>query len=185
MPLKAVIFSEDELRAKCAEWQKILRLQDWIINVSIVRERDANLKGCNAEIHVTLPNRIARIHILDPIDYDPTNALPQDMEQYLVHELLHIHLYPITGQFREGPLQIAEEQAIEAISKGLIALVRKQGMKYGDQEVSQIIITGPKLNSELVTADENKEIIAILSQDEELVIKNGYGIKVIPAPTNL
>ncbi|MEK4328922.1 hypothetical protein MKX70_24085 [Paenibacillus sp. FSL R7-0312] len=122
--MDTVIYTEEELQIKCAEWQKVLRLQDWIINVKLSRLRDMSDTDLNAEIRITLANRIALILILDPIDYDPDNVLPQDMEQYLVHELLHIHLYPITGKFTDGPLQIAEEQAIEAISKGLIALRR-------------------------------------------------------------
>lgn len=120
----AVIYTEEELRSKCAEWQKILRLQDWIVNVRIKRRSDMSDGNFDAQIHVTLPNRVATIYILDPIDYDSRSELPQDMEQHLVHELLHIHLYPITGKFEEGLLQIAEEQAIEAISWGLIALKR-------------------------------------------------------------
>ena len=132
--MNAVIYTEEELRAKCIEWQKILRLQDWIVQVSIKRSRDMVDGNFNAQIHVTLPNRIATIYILDPIDYESRSELPQDMEQHLVHELLHIHLYPITGRFEEGLLQIAEEQAIEAISRGLIALRRSNG---GETSVSR------------------------------------------------
>ncbi|WP_340398106.1 hypothetical protein NST50_15475 [Paenibacillus sp. FSL E2-0202] len=122
--MSTVIYTEEELRIKCTEWQKVLRLQDWIVSVKLSRSRDMSSPDLNAEIRITLENRIALILILDSVDYDPDSILPQDMEQYLVHELLHIHLYPITGKFTDGPLQVAEEQAIEAISKGLIALKR-------------------------------------------------------------
>lgn len=124
---KEVILTEDELRQKCAEWQKILRLQDWIVNVSIKRSRDMSDGNLDAEIFITLPNRVASIYILDSIDY-ATSYEAQDMERHLVHELLHIHLYPITGNFEDGLLQIAEEQAIEAISRGLIHLSRMKGV---------------------------------------------------------
>lgn len=124
MLLNEVILTEDQLRGKCAEWQKILRLQDWIITLRITRQRDMNLKG-NAEIEATLPKRMATIRILDPVDYPDGLAEPQDMELSLVHELLHIHLFPLFADREEEMRMIAEEQAIEAISRGLIALNRK------------------------------------------------------------
>lgn len=83
-----------------------------------------NLKG-NAEIEATLPKRMATIRILDPVDYPDGLAEPQDMELSLVHELLHIHLFPLFADREEEMRMIAEEQAIEAISRGLIALNRK------------------------------------------------------------
>lgn len=118
-----VILTEDELRAKCSEWQKILRLQDWIINVGIRRERDFVTEGL-AEILPCLPKRMATIRILDPIDYPENLSEPQDMELSLVHELLHIHLFPLLVDREDEMRQVAEEQAIEAISRGLVALKR-------------------------------------------------------------
>jgi hypothetical protein len=119
-----VILTEEQLRGKCAEWQKILRLQDWIISVSVRRERDMVLKGL-AEILPSLPKRMATIRILDPIDYPPELSEPQDMELSLVHELLHIHLFPMFADREDEMRQVAEEQAIEAISRGLVELHRR------------------------------------------------------------
>lgn len=126
--MEAVIFTEDELRTKCEVWQKILRLQDWIITVNIRRERDFVLSDSNAEIIPTLPKRMATIHILDPIDYPPGQAEPQDMELSLVHELLHIHLFPLFADREDEMRLVAEEQAIEAISRGLIELSRRSSI---------------------------------------------------------
>ncbi|RJG26699.1 hypothetical protein [Paenibacillus thiaminolyticus] len=122
-----VIFTVDELRAKCAEWQKVLRLQDWIVGVEICREREMHEQNRNAEIDAVLPKRMASIRILDPVDYPPDSAEPQDMELSLVHELLHIHLFPLFADREEEMRLVAEEQAIEAISRGLIALARRGG----------------------------------------------------------
>lgn len=124
--MDAVIYTGEELLAKCEEWQKILRLQDWIITVHIRRERDFTLSDSNAEIITTLPKRMATIHILDPIDYPPDQSEPQDMELSLVHELLHIHLFTFFADREDEMRIVAEEQAIEAISRGLIALARKE-----------------------------------------------------------
>jgi hypothetical protein len=120
-----VVFTEEELRLECAEWQKILRLQDWIINLRICRERDMSESDRNAEIEANLPKRMATIRILDPIDYPPGLVEEQDMELSLVHELLHIHLFPLFADREDEMRMVAEEQAIEAISRGLIELHRK------------------------------------------------------------
>lgn len=122
--MNSVIFTEDELRAKCAEWQKILRLQDWDVRTSIVRAGGMKTEECNAEISVNVQHRLATLRVLDPIDYGDDNLNPQDMERHLVHELLHIHLWPFTEDLH-GPLEDAEEQALNMIAGALIALYRK------------------------------------------------------------
>jgi hypothetical protein len=122
---KEVILTKDELRQKCAEWQKILRLQDWIVTTKISRERDMEESDRNAEIEANLPKRMATIRILDPVDYPPNLVEEQDMELSLVHELLHIHLFPLFADREDEIRMVAEEQAIEAISRGLIELSRK------------------------------------------------------------
>ncbi len=119
-----VIHTEDELRIKCAEWQKILRLQDWDVRTSIIRERDMVTTESNAEISVNVQHRLAQLRIVDPIDYGDDNLNPLDMERYLVHELLHIHLWPFTESL-EGPFQDAEEQALNMIAGALIELKRR------------------------------------------------------------
>lgn len=117
-----VIFKEDELKSRLAEWQKILRLQDWIIDVSICRERDMRLSDNCGECEWNLYKKMAWIRILDPVDYPPDSMKPQDMELTLVHELLHLHLAPLDDDKKD----IAIEQAIEAISGGLVDVHRKE-----------------------------------------------------------
>lgn len=124
MTHESIVYTEEELRTKCAEWQKVLRLQDWIVDVGMSRSRDMKIEGCQAEIEPCLPKRMASIRILDPVDYPPDVAEPQDMELSLVHELLHIHLFPLFADREDEMRMVAEEQAIEAISRGLIALKR-------------------------------------------------------------
>lgn len=114
------VFDEAQLKQKCAEWQKILRLQDWIVDVKICRERDMKLNDCYAECELNLKKKMAHIRILDPIDFPPDDE--QDMELSLVHELLHLHFSPLSVDGKD----IEEEQAIEAISQGLLRV------KYGE-----------------------------------------------------
>ncbi|NWL89576.1 hypothetical protein DMN77_18675 [Paenibacillus sp. 79R4] len=121
--MQEVILTEDELRTKCTEWQKILRLQDWIVIPKIKRGRDMPIPDVCGSCCWDLTQRMAAINILDPIDYPPDAIVPNDMELTLVHELLHLHFAAVEP---EGA-SIAGEQAIESISWGVIALARRGG----------------------------------------------------------
>lgn len=121
--LHEVILTEEQLRARCEEWKKTLRLQDWIVSVGISRARDMKLDNSSGECEWSLPKRMVNIRILDPVDYPPDSMEPQDMELTLVHELLHLHFAPMSTEDNVVP----EEQAIEAISRGLIDLARRGG----------------------------------------------------------
>jgi hypothetical protein len=118
-----VIFNNEQLQEKLREWQRRLRLQDWIIEARICRIHDLQPESL-ANIYPTMEKKTALIKILDPIDYDPSSMLPYDMENSLVHELLHLHFWPITGDDEEGNYHIAEEQAIECITSGLLSALR-------------------------------------------------------------
>ena len=120
--MSEVVFTQDQLQEKLLEWQKRLRLQDWIIKVKLVRERDMNLDGVQGEVFWVIEKKMATIRILDPIDYPPDEMEPQDMENILVHELLHLHFAPLRY---DGFSEIAEEQAIESITSGIIASYRE------------------------------------------------------------
>lgn len=122
--MEDVILTEEELRVKCCEWQRILRLQDWIVVTKIKRDRDMALEGVCGECSWQLSKRMAAINILDPIDYPPDSIEPHDMELTLVHELLHLHFAALHDQDEN---EIPEEQAIEAISRGLVYLARRGG----------------------------------------------------------
>ena len=126
--MKEVIFSQEELQEKLKTWQKRLRLQDWIIKVHIVRGRDMKLEECQAEVSWTIAKKTATVRIIDPLDYPSDVTDPQDMENSLIHELLHLHLAPITGGDVDGVFHIAEEQAIESITSGIISCIR-EGVK--------------------------------------------------------
>lgn len=122
--LQEVIFNQSQLEDKCVEWKKILRLQDWIVDLKIARERDFVLKDANAEISLNEEHKLAFVKILDPVDFDIDQLSPQDMEESLVHELLHIHFWPLrvgTGD------NTAEEQAINMIAGALVGLYRRGG----------------------------------------------------------
>ncbi|GIO36211.1 hypothetical protein J41TS12_10720 [Paenibacillus antibioticophila] len=121
--MQEVILTEEELRIRCTEWQKILRLQDWIVVLEIKRGRDMPINNVCGSCSWELTQKMAAISILDPIDYPPDSIAPNDMELTLVHELLHLHFCSI----EPDGASVAGEQAIESISWGLIALARRGG----------------------------------------------------------
>lgn len=56
-------------------------------------------------------------------------------------------------------------------------------MKIGKNTYQEIIIT-KQGDGSLVTADSNQEVVAIISDDDEMVVKKGYEVQLIPAPNN-
>lgn len=56
-------------------------------------------------------------------------------------------------------------------------------MKIGNSTYQEIIIT-KQINGEIVTTDTNQELIAVISDDNEIIVKKGYEVKMIPAPNN-
>jgi hypothetical protein len=105
-----------------AKWQKLLRLQDWMVTVEWCKpgEIDGNSGRCS-----TRPNgKSAWIQVCDPShvpDGVGFDASVRDPEWIVVHELLHLHLNPCeidNAHSRE------EENAIELIAHALIRLDR-------------------------------------------------------------
>lgn len=111
--------TKEELKKKCAEWQKILRLQDWNVEVRMSRMSEMSDRDNLAECEYNQAKHSAIIRIIEPADYkDP---IPQDIEFLLVHELLHLHIAP----FYDDEKIIEIERAINLIASGLVGLLRK------------------------------------------------------------
>ena len=107
----------DKLSSK---WQKLLRLQDWEVNVDYSRERDFANKEALGECSFNLNSREGFIKILHPVDYDGD----YDLEWVLVHELLHLHFADWTAKTNyECP--VSGEQAIDSIAQTLTRLSKQ------------------------------------------------------------
>lgn len=118
----AVILTQEQLEERLIWWQKVLRLQDWCVKVRLARERDF-CHPAQGESEWVLQTKVAIIRVLDSADYSPYCILPQDMEKTLVHELLHLHFAPFNTE--KGTAEdVAQEQAIDCIATGLVALCR-------------------------------------------------------------
>ena len=110
--------TQKQARKLCREWQRRLRLQDWQVELSFRRfhEMSGDTRG---DCYMSMEQRIARIDILNPKDARP-DAPPYDLEQTIVHELLHLHFEP----FWRNKKRLELEQAIEAIAFALVAAKR-------------------------------------------------------------
>jgi hypothetical protein len=104
-------------------WQKRLRLEDWKIEVKIVRVWDLE-QVTLGHIDCSVPHRTATIKVMNPADYElPQDKIPADMELSIVHELVHLHLsaLPLNKSSRN-----AEEQVVSMIADALVDLEHHQ-----------------------------------------------------------
>lgn len=122
---KAIILSQDQLNESLIYWQDKLRLNDWIIELKLKRARDMR-EDCAGSVNWVLSKKMAIIHILEAIDYPDDVMGVQDMENTLVHELLHLHFASINDVFGNNSdiYEIFEEQAINSIADGLLKIYR-------------------------------------------------------------
>lgn len=131
--MQEVIFTEDQLQQKCSEWQKRLRLQDWIVKARMCRAHELPVSSM-AHVHYVVEKKMASIRIVDPVDYPPDSMVPYDMENSLVHELLHLHFAPLTGD----ESSVVEEQAIECITSALLNANRPTAYETDIEQPQQL-----------------------------------------------
>ncbi len=103
-------------------WQGELALRDWHI-VAAIKPRLEMGKENNADVAVTENRSCAFIRLIHPADSDPTEMEPYDMEIALVHEMLHVRLYPFLGYAAGSVRDVAQEQTVHQTS---VTLVRKE-----------------------------------------------------------
>lgn len=109
--------TNSDLSDLCAKWQKILRLQDWKINVHLCRMRDIDdAYGLTKTRNYFKEADIKIAEVIDRMDADP------DIEQTLVHELIHLHFAQLTTP--EGYGLTIFENGIDLTAWALINLKR-------------------------------------------------------------
>ena|SRR5579872_3529969 len=115
----APVVTEDQAQDWLRLWQKRLRLEDWKIDVKIVRIWDLE-QGTLGHIDWSTTHHTAMIKVLNPADYElPPDKIPADMELSIVHELVHLHLsvLPLNKSSRN-----VEEQVVSMIADALVNL---------------------------------------------------------------
>lgn len=122
--------SQRQLDVLRREWQKRLRLQDWKITSRFVApgDRPENMHDAVGYNFINEAAKEGRISILDPeLADDGEMERSEDIENTLVHELLHCHLAPFFTE--EEPEATLMEQAIELLAGALCELKRENGRK--------------------------------------------------------
>lgn len=110
--------THSQIEKTLRECQKRLRIQNWDIDLKVVRAGDFP-DGRVAQCKYHTRNMSATISILDPRDNKDTAPGMQDVKCTLYHELLHPILSPLFDEKIDEDLQ---EQAIERIAKGLAGI---------------------------------------------------------------
>jgi hypothetical protein len=113
---REVVLSLVELEALCAEWQQVLRIQDWRVELEILAEEQMHAWGDTAMTHNT---QYAHIRIAHPCTCDQT-LIPCDMELALVHELVHVR-FGIAAKRTEF---LHVEHAVSAMAEALLGMKR-------------------------------------------------------------
>ena len=108
-----------DLQEILVKWQKILRLQDWVITIQYAKHFDLN-PDAQGQVGWNLFKKSAHIKVMDPGDYDPSWPFPQDVQKTVVHELLHLHMAPFDETKADSLGDKMLEQAIECISSALV-----------------------------------------------------------------
>jgi hypothetical protein len=123
IPSGPTLVSDEQVHDWLRLWQKRLRLEEWKIDVKIVRIWDLE-QGTLGHIDWSVPHKTATIKVLNPSDYElPKDKIPADMELSIVHELVHLHLsvLPLNKSTRT-----AEEQVVSMLADALVSLERGQ-----------------------------------------------------------
>lgn len=128
--------TEEELEALAESWQTALRLQDWDVEVKVVRLKELG-KSKNGDIFYDVRKKDALVRLLDPRDEKAAGLrAPLDHEYTLVHELLHLHWAGLEGAVKDGPLlELIMEQGIHASANLMVQLLR--AMKSAQATVAE------------------------------------------------
>ena len=108
-------------------WQKRLNLQGWDIYVVVSRHGELKPKTLG-NIRWDRDKKTAVIRILDPADYHlPFDAMLQDIEFTVVHELIHLEMAPVLSDLqRTDANRVEEEHAVNHMADALLKLDRGQ-----------------------------------------------------------
>jgi hypothetical protein len=120
-----VIQTEEELAILGRWWQEKLKLQQWEIVFQLVPKKHTSFVDidCQARVFWKRAGLQAQVMLMRHEDW-ASEEFPHDMEKSLVHELLHLVFAPFAAEGEDTEMDIAQEQAIQIISRALIDLKR-------------------------------------------------------------
>jgi hypothetical protein len=107
-------------------WQKRLALEEWKIDVKIVRIWELP-QNAVANIHWSIPGKRATVKVLNSVDSTlKKSEIVDDTELSVVHELIHLSMakLPLDPNHTEQ-----EEETVKKISTALLALERTEKLE--------------------------------------------------------
>lgn len=107
-----------QLRKCCSEWQAKLRLSEWDVQVRFVPVREMPSQHHLGMVQWHLDEKHANISLVKPGQESTEIMRPYNVEETLVHELLHLLLAPIDVE--DGLASTALEFSINAIAGALV-----------------------------------------------------------------
>lgn len=120
---RSALVTEDQVSAWVKRWQGRLGLGDWKIESRVVRLWQLP-KGTLANIHWSLPRKLATIKVLDSADSTLSkDDIIRDTELSVVHELIHLSMAKLPLDANNTEL---EEEAVKKISIALLALDKRE-----------------------------------------------------------
>ena len=114
------VLSLDELNLHCEQWQRWLGLEDWQIDFQFVLQ--SSMPNMMAESTIYRLHKYSVISFPTPESYSSDVKPQQDMVSSLVHELIHLHLYPFFPKDKDSNEFIQGEQAINKLAAALVHL---------------------------------------------------------------
>lgn len=119
------LLAESFTKEKLWSWQRRLNLQEWTIALEVVRNTELKPRTLG-NIHWDTEKKTATIRVLDPADYRmPEQAMLEDMEFTVVHELIHLEIAPVLSHFtRSDADRREEEHAVNHMADALLHLDR-------------------------------------------------------------
>jgi len=124
------ILSEQQIKDKLQYWKAILGLENWEIKILLKRQRDMK-PDTQANVSWVIQKASATIAMVCNEDYDSC-LWPRDMEQSLVHELLHVKC-SVFDSFEDGTLQdVMHEQYIDSMAKIIVTMDRERRGEYAN-----------------------------------------------------
>lgn len=108
--------SQEQLAVRCRYWQALLGLAHWNIDVRVVR--GAEIEDNRGRIDYDPVGEAAVMRLKDPMDYQ--GYFPCDLEETIVHELLHLIFDKSTTGGDEY------EQALDRTARVLVSLDRQK-----------------------------------------------------------
>ena len=149
----------EKLSERVGYWQRVLRLQDWTVGITIARQSE--LQGAPpdtlASSTIYVHRKDAVIAVVHPFDASAASQYfvgneSMDYDITLVHELLRLHLLRL-GEGEKPITSIGEEQTLHTLSRAMVSLYREaHPLKNADTPVPlSFSELGPVLPSPILT----------------------------------